>query len=804
MFRSIWATGEGERGPIGVQGPVGAAPTIRGTLDLESDLDDIVDQVLGDAWIIGTDLYVWDGLNWNNVGTIVGPQGPQGDTGPAGVGLVSGGSTGQFLRKVSGADYDTSWQTVDQSTVGLSEVDNTADLDKPISTAVQAELDNRLQAGTILSNGVGTGFILDDSVGEKTLDGGIVCALTGPSATHTTNYAAGTPTTTTDPVLRRVVTGSCVDPAWWSGARAFHAAVRFARLNGMICEFSGTWSLSTFVSLDSYVHIRGRAGAKLQSASGFVGGGILVYNGTTPIQNIRLTNLEISDPIGDAARVAHIYLALSATNLGWITDVILQDCRVNTIATGKCLFFDMVDGLRIEGGEYYTGQRLGAAPAINWFRAKNVSIKDAIIRDSGEGVYSHYLTKGLKVRNCQIYQIGNYRGEITATISIASPGVITTSRAHGYVAGTVIRFYTTGALPTGLSTGTDYYVISTGLTATAFQVSATLGGTAINTSGSQSGVHTVADLQGRGDGIHIGFNSAETEATLQGNDDISVVDNLIYKIGRSGTSMFGAINVQHHRNHVYYCGDTGLNAQPDEDGKWSTAAYTDNVVKYCRDFGIAHTAVTVSPATTVNVESVIMHGNDCTDNGKNPDAPSDVQLSHVPTKCGQMGVWGSVGTIWKHIDMSDNVLVGRDFTSNPQAIRIGQQTGAGTFEQIIVHDNFVEGYATRPLLLEANVTKLSVRGNRPSGTRVVLDTTVAKPSVSLFNEFEVGASATVIDGFSDAVEGQEILLYWTGDRTLTDSATLDLTTASFAGTSGAIMQLKVLGGVPREVSRRAA
>jgi len=51
-------------------------------------------------------------------------------------------------------------------------------------------------------------------------------------------------------------------------------------------------------------------------------------------------------------------------------------------------------------------------------------------------------------------------------------------------------FTTTGALPTGITAGTTYYVIAAGLTANAFEVSATRGGSAVNTSGSQSGTHT--------------------------------------------------------------------------------------------------------------------------------------------------------------------------------------------------------------------------------------------------------------------------------------------------------------------------
>jgi len=78
----------------------------------------------------------------------------------------------------------------------------------------------------------------------------------------------------------------------------------------------------------------------------------------------------------------------------------------------------------------------------------------------------------------------------TATITIASPAVITCT-SHGLKAGDTVAFTTTGALPTGITASTPYYVISSGLTANTFRISETSGGSAINTSGSQSGTHTV-------------------------------------------------------------------------------------------------------------------------------------------------------------------------------------------------------------------------------------------------------------------------------------------------------------------------
>lgn len=77
-----------------------------------------------------------------------------------------------------------------------------------------------------------------------------------------------------------------------------------------------------------------------------------------------------------------------------------------------------------------------------------------------------------------------------ATISIASPGVITET-AHGRHANDPVRFDTNGALPTGLVADTIYYVVGSSITTNTYQVSATAGGAAINTSGTQSGTHTV-------------------------------------------------------------------------------------------------------------------------------------------------------------------------------------------------------------------------------------------------------------------------------------------------------------------------
>jgi len=83
----------------------------------------------------------------------------------------------------------------------------------------------------------------------------------------------------------------------------------------------------------------------------------------------------------------------------------------------------------------------------------------------------------------------------TVTISIASPGVVTLNN-HGFTTGDCIELTTTDALPTGLTKNTNYYVeVKDANTfylhvarSTAFAGTA---GSRINTSGTQSGVHSL-------------------------------------------------------------------------------------------------------------------------------------------------------------------------------------------------------------------------------------------------------------------------------------------------------------------------
>lgn len=77
----------------------------------------------------------------------------------------------------------------------------------------------------------------------------------------------------------------------------------------------------------------------------------------------------------------------------------------------------------------------------------------------------------------------------TVTMTIASPCVVTWT-AHGLADGTPISFTTTGALPTGIVANTVYYVKIISGNVNTFNITATVGGPNIVTTGTQSGVHT--------------------------------------------------------------------------------------------------------------------------------------------------------------------------------------------------------------------------------------------------------------------------------------------------------------------------
>ena len=141
----------------------------------------------------------------------------------------------------------------------------------------------------------------------------------------------------------------------------------------------------------------------------------------------------------------------------------------------------------------------------------------------------------------------------TVTMTIAAPGVITWN-GHGLNANDPVQFTTTGTLPTGFVTATNYYVVGASITTNTFQLSATAGGTAITTTGSQSGIHTAHNAPfGIGDGSTT-FNVPDLRGEfIRGWDNARGIDT---------NRAFGILQLDQFQGHVHmqpYADYNGVN-----------------------------------------------------------------------------------------------------------------------------------------------------------------------------------------------------------------------------------------------------
>jgi hypothetical protein len=140
------------------------------------------------------------------------------------------------------------------------------------------------------------------------------------------------------------------------------------------------------------------------------------------------------------------------------------------------------------------------------------------------GLFTGDESSGVKYLVQDVIDINTIRvtTDTQVSISIASPAVVAVD--HGFLANDPVVFTNEGgALPTGITSGVEYYVTSP--IAGSFNISATPGGASIDTSGTQSGTHYVnAGLPTAYSGAGDGFVSLLTPVPQSsGNLNIPVV-----------------------------------------------------------------------------------------------------------------------------------------------------------------------------------------------------------------------------------------------------------------------------------------
>ena len=111
---------------------------LKGSLDSPEDLDTIVDPQLSDSYIVGTDLYFWNGTEWVNMGRFQGPQGEPGKDAE----LSKAAIEAVLIGEVTTHTHDTRYYTKDQTDElfvkkeagkGLSTKDYTAEDKKKVT-----------------------------------------------------------------------------------------------------------------------------------------------------------------------------------------------------------------------------------------------------------------------------------------------------------------------------------------------------------------------------------------------------------------------------------------------------------------------------------------------------------------------------------------------------------------------------------------------------------------------------------------------------------------------------------------------
>ncbi len=158
----------------------------------------------------------------------------------------------------------------------------------------------------------------------------------------------------------------------------------------------------------------------------------------------------------------------------------------------------------------------------------------------------------------------------TVTMTIAAPCVVTWAN-HGLYDGDVISFETSGALPTGLSTATNYYVRR--INANTFNVCTSpanvVAGTYITTTGSQSGVQTCRNNPfGCGDGsttftLPDGRDVALAGNTYMGGTARNLLNNNT-SVGGFATAAMG--NMAGAKDHEQVEGEVGEHDHAPSDG----------------------------------------------------------------------------------------------------------------------------------------------------------------------------------------------------------------------------------------------
>jgi len=325
----------GPQGPVGPQGPTGPAATVQvqsTTTTAPGTNANVIN--IGSPTAAYLEFYIPRGD--------VGATGATGATGPAGPGVAAGGVAGQYLKKVDGTNYNTTWDTLPTYASSVSGTANQIDVANGTTNAVVSISNNAVlpgtaaikvptgttaqRAGVTASNGL-IRYNTDTALFEGYLNGAWTAFASGSGVTSvaTGTGLTGGPITSTGTISIDSTVVTLNDTQILTNKTISGANNTLSNIGNSSLTNSSVTINGNSVSLGGSTTITATASSALTIGTGLSG---TSYNGSTPVtiaidstvltesNSKTLTNKSISGSTNTLTNIPNVALTNSSLTIG--------------------------------------------------------------------------------------------------------------------------------------------------------------------------------------------------------------------------------------------------------------------------------------------------------------------------------------------------------------------------------------------------------------------------------------------------------------------------------------------------------